>query len=120
MPAGKFRHQGERYTNLIKRVIRDYNCKSVGDTGFIAIQEFLANAEDCEATEFSVIWNQSQYGTDHLISKELAKWQGPSLCFFNDSRFSPDDWSNFDQIGESLKKDEKIGQFGLGHLTGSV
>lgn len=115
----KHRELGETLTNKIKTTIRDYNCNAVSEAGISTVREFLANAEDAKASTFSVVLDNRAYPTETLLAPGLSEWQGPALCFYNDSQFTEDDWKSFERIGESLKAaDGKIGQFGLGSLTG--
>ncbi|GLT87071.1 hypothetical protein SLE2022_051720 [Rubroshorea leprosula] len=78
--------------------------------------ELVQNAEDAGASEVIFLLDKTQYGTSSVLSPEMADWQGPALCCFNDSVFSPQDLYAISRIGQEskLEKPFAIGRFGLG------
>ncbi|EDO47479.1 predicted protein, partial [Nematostella vectensis] len=86
--------------------------------------QILKNAEDAEAREVKVLYDEHSYGTHSLFKPELAKFQGPALYAYNNARFKRDDWNGLRMLCDSIKvKDPmKVGRFGLGfksvfHIT---
>lgn len=121
-PVQKSESQGEPWTVRIHNVVKSYQCDKNGEAGYSVVKEFLANAEDARASEFCVVYDARQHACPELDKspmKGLSHWQGPSLLFYNDSKFSDEDWENFKTAGTSEKLGKGlIGRFGLGALTG--
>lgn len=44
--------------------------------GFFPSQELIQNAEDAGATEVRFLYDETQYGTETLWSKDMAQYQG--------------------------------------------
>lgn len=44
--------------------------------GFLLPQELIQNAEDAGATEVRFLYDETQYGTETLWSKDMAQYQG--------------------------------------------
>ena len=66
-----------------------------------------------------------QHGTQSLVHKHLAKFQGPALLAYNDAEFKDADWDGIQNLQRSGKKEDpmKVGKFGIGfnsvyHITG--
>ncbi|XP_048582130.1 sacsin-like [Nematostella vectensis] len=102
----------------IKKILDQYP-----DDGQI-LKELIQNAEDAEAREVKVLYDEHSYGTHSLFKPELAKFQGPALYAYNNARFKRDDWNGLRMLCDSIKvKDPmKVGRFGLGfksvfHIT---
>lgn len=82
-------------------------------------QELIQNADDAQATEVAFVWDWRQFGTQSLISPEMARWQGPCLWAYNDASFTAQDFENITQLGAMQKSSSgggtsQIGRFGLG------
>lgn len=60
--------------------------------------------------------DEASHGTGSLLGGSMADWQGPALLVFNDSTFSPADFSAIARIGQDSKVDKPAtaGRFGLG------
>lgn len=43
---------------------------------FCLLQELIQNAEDAGATEVRFLYDETQYGTETLWSKDMAQYQG--------------------------------------------
>ena len=52
------------------------------------INELIQNADDAGATEFSVMLNLEEYGTNSLLGPKLSKWQGPAVYVSNASMYA--------------------------------
>ncbi|KAL8717029.1 MAG: hypothetical protein Q9225_005692 [Loekoesia sp. 1 TL-2023] len=84
--------------------------------------EFLANANDCGATQISWILDdcaKGGYGSSTLLDEELKGLQGPALFVFNNGVFSDKDFEGFKDIGHGGKTDDvtSTGMFGRGAMT---
>ncbi|KAL8828013.1 MAG: hypothetical protein Q9170_006784 [Blastenia crenularia] len=84
--------------------------------------EFLANANDCGATQISWILDgcaEGAYESSTLLGEELKDLQGPALFVFNDGVFSEKDFEGFKDIGHGGKIDNETstGMFGRGAMT---
>ncbi|CAH3194039.1 unnamed protein product, partial [Porites evermanni] len=88
------------------------------------LKELIQNAEDAGATQVKFLHDKHSYGTDELYNDELAKFQGPALYAYNNSKFSKEDWRGIRLVCDSIKVEDpmKVGRFGLGfksvfHMT---
>ncbi|KAL8934279.1 MAG: hypothetical protein Q9216_005988 [Gyalolechia sp. 2 TL-2023] len=84
--------------------------------------EFLANANDCGATQISWVLDDcaaGAYDSLTLLDEELRCLQGPALFGFNDGVFSEKDFEGFKDIGHGGKIDDvtSTGMFGRGAMT---
>ncbi|KAI4255981.1 MAG: hypothetical protein L6R42_006464, partial [Xanthoria sp. 1 TBL-2021] len=84
--------------------------------------EFLANANDCGATQVSWILDDCAHGTHEstaLLSEELKDLQGSALFVYNTGVFSDRDFQGFKDIGRGGKIDDETstGMFGRGAMT---
>jgi sacsin len=84
--------------------------------------EYIANAEDCGATEIQWLLDDCTprtYPTTKLLSKELECVQGSALYVYNDRIFTENDFEGFKQIGRGSKSGDEtsIGMFGRGAIT---
>ena len=52
--------------------------------------------------------DKGAYGTKSILSPSMADWQGPAICFHNNSTFSAQDFKNLASIGQGSKL-EKLG-----------
>ncbi|CAE8643601.1 unnamed protein product [Polarella glacialis] len=82
-------------------------------------KELLQNADDAQATEVHFVWDWRSFGTQSLMSPDMARWQGPCLWVHN-STFSAQDFENITRLGAMQNKGSgssrasQIGRFGLG------
>ncbi|KAJ8609032.1 hypothetical protein CTAYLR_008698 [Chrysophaeum taylorii] len=104
-------------TTTLRNVLRDYGQAQV-------LNEQLQNADDAKATEVRVVLDETSYGRSTVATRELARWQGPALCFWDDAEFTATDLDSIQLVGDGKKRGDptKTGQFGLGfnsvyHLT---
>ncbi len=70
----------EKLTDIISDTLGRYSMEST-------FNEYLANADDCGATEISWILDEckgGQYESEALLTPELKAFQGPSLMIHND------------------------------------
>ncbi|KAM8977638.1 sacsin [Pelodytes ibericus] len=116
--GGKFGQTTPPLVDFLKDILRRY------PEGGQILKELIQNAEDAGATEVRFMYDETQYGTASLWSKDLAQYQGPALYVYNNAVFTPEDWSGIQEIARSRKKDDplKVGRFGIGfnsvyHIT---
>lgn len=102
--------QHEALTTRLKHILEMYA------DGPGILFELVQNAEDARAFQVVFLLDKSQYGTESVLSPEMADWQGPALYCFNNSVFSPQDLYAISRIGQESKLDNPlaIGRFGLG------
>ena len=108
---------GEDLTTRIRNVLRAYSIEQ-------AFNEFLANAADAGASEFSIMldndMSRRQACADDVLCENLAQYcTGPALVLYNNAEFTTDDIRGICRIGRGGKegRDETIGRFGLGSLS---
>jgi len=106
----------EDLVGRIRGFLREYDAR-------YAINEFLANADDAGATEFSIHldcgdsrnnWNQ------HFISPAFERIQGsPSLVLYNNATLSYEDFKGLVRVGRGGKAElpDTHGRHGLGALS---
>ncbi|KAF9145199.1 hypothetical protein BG015_011964 [Linnemannia schmuckeri] len=101
--------QQENIVDRIKGILNDYDPSSI-------FNEFLQNASDAGATEYRFWLDSRSFGTDKVLSKQMAAWQGPALMIYNDAEFSDKDFDALCRLGVGNKKEDtlKIGRHGLG------
>ena len=112
----------ERLTTIIEDTLGRYPILST-------FSEFLANAEDCNASKISWILDRCEegsYSTEVLLTPEMRALQGPALFSYNDEIFTDQDFEGYKDIGRGGKTGnvDSIGLFGRGsmsmyHLTNS-
>jgi len=97
---------------LIRNTLRQYDPKQF-------FTEFIANASDAGAKRFSILVDDHEGPTEHLLSEELAVFQKASLVIYNDGIFSKKDFTGILQPGIGGKRGRTgvIGHFGLGALS---
>ena len=114
----EFTKCNESITHRIKGQVEDY-----GDS-IDVFKELIQNADDAGATEvkFLIDWRTHNSGT--LLTKGMAKWQGPALYAYNNEVFSDEHLKNICKVAGGTKRQDhtKIGRFGVGfcatyHLT---
>jgi sacsin len=82
-------------------------------------REYLANADDAEASEISWLLDSRQYPQGSLVTPELSAYQGPALLVHNDGTFQGKDFDGFKDVGRGSKRGDPttIGKFGRGSQT---
>ncbi|XP_067684345.1 sacsin-like [Haliotis asinina] len=83
------------------------------------LRELIQNAEDAEASEIRILYDDRQIDPDPRLLKKkyyLASLQAPGLCVYNDALFTKKDWKGIKMLHDSVKQEEvlKVGRFGLG------
>jgi hypothetical protein len=104
---------GEDLCTRIASVLKDHDIS-------YALNEFLANAADAKASQFSVLLDKRSFESSTVLSPEMVQFQqGPSLILHNDAIFSKEDFSGLRKVGQGGKSAEydTIGRFGLGALS---
>ena len=108
----------ESITHRIKELVEDY-----GDS-IDVFKELIQNADDAGATEVKFLIDWRTHNTGKLLTRDMAKWQGPALYAYNNKTFSGEDLGNICKVAGATKKQDhtKIGRFGVGfcatyHLT---
>ncbi|KJA15458.1 hypothetical protein HYPSUDRAFT_172585 [Hypholoma sublateritium FD-334 SS-4] len=109
---------GEKPVVTVRRTLTQYTEKQF-------VTEFLANAADANATEFTVLVNGFSVKPSAAMSVRalypaLDKFcEVPSLVVHNNAKFSDKDFTGIcrTSVGGKEGRRETIGQFGLGALT---
>lgn len=116
--GGRFGQTTPPLVDFLKDILRRY------PEGGQILKELIQNAEDAGATEVKFLYDETQYGTETLWSKDMAQYQGSALYVYNNAVFTPEDWHGIQEIARSRKKDDplKVGRFGIGfnsvyHIT---
>ncbi|KAL6189694.1 hypothetical protein ACLB2K_036097 [Fragaria x ananassa] len=73
-------------TRRIREVLLNY------PEGTTVLKELIQNADDAGATTVRLCLDRRLHGSDSLLSKALAPWQGPSLLAYNDAVFTEEDF----------------------------
>ena len=105
----------EELSTIISDTLRRYPIMAT-------FSEFLANAEDCEASKISWILDeceQGPYNSQRLMTSELVDLQGAALYSHNDQIFSAKDFEGYKNIGRGGKQEDAttIGMFGRGSMS---
>ncbi|KAL6203124.1 hypothetical protein ACLB2K_026827 [Fragaria x ananassa] len=95
-------------TRRIREVLLNY------PEGTTVLKELIQNADDAGTTTVRLCLDRRLHGSDSLLSKALAPWQGPSLLADNDAVFTEEDFVSISRIGGSSKHGQasKTGRFG--------
>ncbi|KAJ7286329.1 hypothetical protein C8J57DRAFT_661981 [Mycena rebaudengoi] len=104
---------GEDFTKRVEGVLKEHDIN-------YALNEFMANAVDAKATQFSLLVDERNYETSRVLSPKLAKLQQtPSLLIFNNALFTKEDFRGLRMIGQGGKNSDpdSIGRYGLGSLS---
>ncbi|KAJ7217098.1 hypothetical protein GGX14DRAFT_602035, partial [Mycena pura] len=104
---------GEDFTERIKGVLKEHDVE-------YALNEFLANAVDAKASEFSVLLSERVFESSKVVAPTLADLQkSPSLILFNNATFSEADFRGLRMVGQGGKRadPDSIGRYGLGALS---
>jgi sacsin len=83
------------------------------------ILQYLANADDANATSVSWMYDDRSHPCENLLTNELKDYQGAALLVNNTAVFSDNDLLGFQRVGEGSKRQDQgaIGQFGRGSQT---
>ncbi|KAJ6531646.1 hypothetical protein DFH09DRAFT_1183014 [Mycena vulgaris] len=104
---------GEDFTKRVKSVLQEYDVE-------YALNEYLANAVDAKATEFSVILDERTFESSKVIGPKFTDLQQrPSLFLFNNAVFTPADFHGLRTVGfgGKISDPDSIGRYGLGALS---
>ncbi|KAF9138561.1 hypothetical protein BGX30_008999, partial [Mortierella sp. GBA39] len=77
--------QQENIVDRIEGILNDYDPSSI-------FNEFLQNASDAGATECHFQLDMRSFGTEKVLSEQMAAWQGPALIIYNNAEFSDKDF----------------------------
>jgi sacsin len=82
-------------------------------------KEYLANADDAEASEINWLLDSTQYPKESLVAPGLSAYQGSALLVHNDGVFQDKDFDGFKDVGRGSKREDTatIGKFGRGSQT---
>jgi len=113
--------QAEPLTTRLRLLLRDIT-DGASPSDLSLFKELVQNADDAQATEVHFVWDWRRFGTQSLMSPEMARWQGPCLWAHNNACFSKQDFENITQLGALQKasgraggsRAAQIGRFGLG------
>ncbi|KAI0070090.1 hypothetical protein K474DRAFT_1776994 [Panus rudis PR-1116 ss-1] len=103
----------EPLTTRLGNVLRQYSISQ-------AFNEFLANAADAGARQYSLLIDSHSAPSEYLVSPSMAQFQsGPSLVLYNDAVFKEQDFKGirFVGLGGKQERADAIGKFGLGALS---
>ena len=106
----------EDLVGRIRGFLREYDAQ-------YAMNEFLANADDAEATEFTILFASGDLHDQRkrrLISPAFESIQGsPSLVLYNNATLSEEDFKGLRRVGRGGKTEnsETHGRHGLGALS---
>ena len=105
----------EDFVGRIRGFLREYDAR-------YAMNEFLANADDAKATEFSILLDRggSRNNRRELISPAFESIQSsPSLVLYNNATLSGEDFKGLIRVGRGGKGElpETHGRHGLGALS---
>jgi hypothetical protein len=106
----------EDLVGRIRGFLREYDAQ-------YAINEFLANADDAGATEFTILLDSagsSDPRKKRLIAPAFESIQGsPSLVLFNNATLSEEDFKGLLHVGRGgkIERSESHGRHGLGALS---
>jgi sacsin len=75
-------------TVRIREILRNY------PEGSSILKELIQNADDAGAADVCFCLDLRQHGTESLVAKGLAPFQGPALLAFNSARFTDRDFES--------------------------
>lgn len=104
---------GQTTLTTIRNTLRQYTYRQL-------LTEFLANAVDAKATQFSVLLDEQPSSSERLLSSFLQPFNNcPALILHNNQTFSEADFRGICHTGIGGKQhiQDTIGQFGLGAMT---
>ncbi|KAG0025520.1 hypothetical protein BGZ82_009973 [Podila clonocystis] len=96
----------------ISKILNDYGPDNI-------FSEYLQNAADAGATQFSIMLDHQFYSCDGILNDKMSVGQGPALVIWNDAEFTPQDFEGLRKMAMGSKRHdpEKIGRHGLGFNT---
>ncbi len=107
--------QQESLTERLKNILKDYK------DGLTIIKELLQNADDAEATEFNICFDNRHHSVkkERLFFRGMLHSHGPALVFHNNKTFTDEDFVNITKLAGATKekKQLKIGKFGIGFCS---
>ena len=107
--------QHEPLTQRLQNILKGYK------DGLTIIKELLQNADDAEATEFNVCFDNRDHNVKkgRLLFQGMTQAHGPALVVHNNSTFSDEDFVNITKLAGATKekKQLKIGKFGEGFCS---
>ncbi|KAJ7161471.1 hypothetical protein C8R43DRAFT_336009 [Mycena crocata] len=104
---------GEDFTTRVEGVLKEHHVD-------YALNEFLANAIDANASHFSVVLDERTFECSTVLAPGLADLQRrPSLLLYSNSKFTAADFRGLRQVGVGGKRSnpDSIGRYGLGALS---
>jgi hypothetical protein len=133
-PADSPQFHCESLQMYTHRILNDY------PLGSGILRELIQNSDDAEANSQVravlfcaqsanlsmtshmlqiLVLDSRSFGTSTLLDPVLARYQGPALLAFNDSKFTEKDWKSLMSISNSEKKDDisKAGKVRESHLA---
>ena len=105
--------QHEPLTTRLSNILKDYK------DGLTIIKEMIQNADDAEATEVNILYDNRTHSTEKLLFKGMADSHGPALIVHNNSTFKKEDFENIMKLAGATKENQplKIGKFGVGFCS---
>ncbi|KAJ7749523.1 hypothetical protein DFH07DRAFT_1034864 [Mycena maculata] len=104
---------GEDFINRVGNILKEHDVQ-------YALNEFLANAVDAKAREFSIHLDERTFEYSKVMAPGLAELQQrPSLFLYNDAKLSKADFRGLRKVGQGGKRSDpdSIGRYGLGALS---
>ncbi|KAJ7172036.1 hypothetical protein C8R46DRAFT_1190033 [Mycena filopes] len=104
---------GEDFTRRVRGVLAEYDVQ-------YALNEYLANAIDAKATEFSITLDERTFESSRVFTSRLGDLQRrPSILLFNNAVVKPEDFRGLRMVGQGGKGSDPdtIGRYGLGALS---
>ncbi|KAJ7264998.1 hypothetical protein B0H12DRAFT_1101704 [Mycena haematopus] len=104
---------GEDFTKRVEGVLKEHDVS-------YALNEFLANAVDAQATNFSVQLDERTFAHSKVLTPGLSDLQRKlSLFLYNNAKFTEADFRGLRQVGQGGKRSnpDSIGRYGLGALS---
>ncbi len=102
--------QREPLARRLHNLLRDY------PEGVGIVKELIQNADDAGATIVRLTVDRRQHRTTNLVAPNMASLMGPSILFYNNAKFTNDDFKNIQEISFSGKSNDlgKAGRYGIG------
>ncbi|KAG0025279.1 hypothetical protein BGZ81_007291, partial [Podila clonocystis] len=96
----------------IGKILNDYGPDNI-------FTEYLQNAADAGATEFSIMLDHQSYDCEGTLNEKMKGGQGPALLIWNNAEFTQQDFEGLRKMAMGSKRHdpEKIGRHGLGFNT---
>lgn len=107
--------QHEPLTQRLTTILKEYK------DGLTIIKELLQNADDAEATEFNICFDNREHKAkkEKLFFQGMMEAHGPALVVHNNKTFTDADFVNITKLAGATKakKQLKIGKFGVGFCS---